>query len=197
MALTPMTLLIRGPILAALLAMPLLVGAGEVRRWVDDKGVVHYSDPASIPQQYRDSATQVRIKESFGAEPEKASIVLDVRGKVAMVPTRLNGSLTTNLIVDTGASMTVISRALARELGIDVESGNYPVSSFRTANGVVSAPIITLESIEVGGMQVRGLSASVQDIAPEVPGLLGLNFLSHFRMDIDHKGGYLHLERKQ
>jgi clan AA aspartic protease (TIGR02281 family) len=179
-----------------LLFCPLLTVAGEVRRWVDDNGVVHYSDAMSIPEKYRGSDTRVQVKEAPGAEPEKASVVLDIRGAVAKVPTRLNSSLTTNLIVDTGASMTVISRALARELGIDIENGAYPMASFRTANGVVRAPIITLESIEVGGMRMQGLQASVQDIAPDVSGLLGLNFLSHFRMDIDHKSGYLHLERK-
>jgi hypothetical protein len=31
---------------------------------------------------------------------------------------------------------------------------------------------------------------------PQVAGLLGLNFLSHFRMDIDTQKGMLHLEKK-
>jgi len=31
---------------------------------------------------------------------------------------------------------------------------------------------------------------------PEVAGLLGLNFLSNFRMDIDTERGIVHLEKK-
>jgi predicted aspartyl protease len=63
---------------------------------------------------------------------------------------------------------------------------------------VISAPLVTLDSIEVGGMQIKDLTAAVYDAFPEsnVSGLLGLNFLSQFRMDIDSKNGLLHLEKK-
>jgi len=67
-----------------------------------------------------------------------------------------------------------------------------------TANGVVEAPLTNLDSITVGGMEIKNLTAAVHDTTPDstASGLLGLNFLSNFRMDIDTQKGVLHLERK-
>ncbi len=183
-------------ILFALLLCPVLSVAAEIHRWVDENGGVHYSDAFSIPEKYRESATRAQITTAPRVEPDRASVALQRKGHVAIVQALLNNSASANLVVDTGASSTMISHALARQLGIEIEEGNFPVVLINTANGVISAPVITLESIEVGGMQVRGLTASVHDISPEVSGLLGLNFLSHFRMDIDSKSGLLHLEKK-
>ena len=99
--------------------------------------------------------------------------------------------------MDTGASYTLISNALARDLAIDVGS-NPKTLSFQTANGLIQAPITSLESVTVGGMEIRNLPAAVHDAVPdpEVAGLLGLNFLSNFRMDIDTQHGMLYLEKK-
>jgi hypothetical protein len=50
----------------------------------------------------------------------------------------------------------------------------------------------------VGGMEIKNLTAAVHDIVSDsqVAGLLGLNFLSNFKMDIDTKSGVIHLEKK-
>jgi hypothetical protein len=47
-------------------------------------------------------------------------------------------------------------------------------------------------------MEIRNLTAAVHDAVsdPRISGLLGLNFLSNFRMDIDTPKGVLHLEKK-
>lgn len=182
-----------GLVVLALLIFPSLGAAAEILRWVDENGVVHFTEAFKIPEKYRSSATPVLAKRV--AAPDKAYAPLQIRGHVAIVQARLNNSVYVNLIVDTGASFTVISPAVAKDLGIDIED-DLPTASFQTANGIISAPIVTLDSIEIKGMEVRGLTASVQDISPEVSGLLGLNFLQHFRMDIDHQNALLHLEKK-
>jgi predicted aspartyl protease len=50
----------------------------------------------------------------------------------------------------------------------------------------------------VGGVEMKNLAAVIHDALPnsQVAGLLGLNFLSNFRMDIDIQKGLLHLEKK-
>ena len=50
----------------------------------------------------------------------------------------------------------------------------------------------------IGGMEIRNLPAAIHDAMtdPQVAGLLGLNFLSNFRMDIDTQKGMLYLEKK-
>ena len=109
----------------------------------------------------------------------------------------LNGSVAVNFVVDTGASYTTISEAnvtsLTRDLG-----ANPTMLSFNTANGVIQAPLATVRSMEVGGMELKEVSVAVHDVFPdtEVAGLLGLNFLSNFRLDIDSQSGLLNLQKK-
>ena len=83
------------------------------------------------------------------------------------------------------------------ELAIDVGQ-NPKTLPFQTANGLIEAPVTNLESITVGGMEIRNLPAAIHDAMtdPQVSGLLGLNFLSNFRMDIDTQKGMLYLEKK-
>ena len=47
-------------------------------------------------------------------------------------------------------------------------------------------------------LQIRNLMIAIHDAVPDpkVAGLLGLNFLSNFRLDIDTQKGFLHLEKK-
>jgi clan AA aspartic protease (TIGR02281 family) len=185
--------------------LPSLSAATDILRWVDEKGIVHFTDNVhNIPEKYRGNATRIkaveppRQAEPAKPEPAKASVSLQQRGQVAIVQATLNGKAPASLIVDTGASYTMISRAIAKELEIEIDGKNLPTIPFQTANGVISAPVVKLESIEIGGMQIRDLTAAVYDTFPDasVSGLLGLNFLSHFRMDIDSKNGLLHLEKK-
>ena len=70
---------------------------------------------------------------------------------------------------------------------------------FQTANGLIKdAPITNIESISIGGLEIRNLMIAIHDAVPdpEVAGLLGLNFLSNFKLDIDTQKGLLHLEKK-
>jgi len=177
----------------------------DLFRWVDDRGVVHFTDNIhNIPERHRDSATRIKTSETPRGPalekptyPDKVSVPLQRRGTTAIVQATLNEKTSANLVVDTGASYTVISRATARELEIDLEK-QLPMIPFQTANGVIVAPLVTLESVEVGGIQVKDLTVAVHDAFPDsgIAGLLGLNFLSHFRMDIDTQNGLLHLEKK-
>jgi len=110
----------------------------------------------------------------------------------------LNNKQSAKFIVDTGASFTMISSALAKDLSIDTSGQNQQTMPFQTANGLIQAPLTNLDSITVGGMEIKNLTAAVHDIVSDsqVAGLLGLNFLSNFKMDIDTQSGVIHLEKK-
>jgi aspartyl protease family protein len=109
----------------------------------------------------------------------------------------LNGSVPVNFVVDTGASYTTISQATAAALNLEL-GPNPTLLSFNTANGVIQAPLATVRSMEVGGMEVKDVTVAVHDVFPDaaVAGLLGLNFLSNFRLDIDSQSGLLNLQKK-
>jgi clan AA aspartic protease (TIGR02281 family) len=192
-------------VLICLTANPL--PAAEYYRWVDQNGVLHITDNLhNVPPEQRGNTNRIQAQETppRAADPEikppppkKASIPLEKHGQVAIIQATLNNKRSAKFVVDTGASYTLISTALARDLAIDVGQ-NPKTLPFQTANGLIQAPVTNLESITVGGMEIRNLPAAVHDAMPDpqVAGLLGLNFLSNFRMDIDTQKGMLYLEKK-
>jgi clan AA aspartic protease (TIGR02281 family) len=181
-----------------------LAGA-DYYRWVDQNGVVHFTDnPHNIPEKQRGNVGRIQSMEPPPRQqppaailPTKASIPFEKQGQVVIVEATLNKKTAVKFVVDTGASYTMISSAVAKELDIDTEQ-NRRTAPFQTANGVIQAPLISLESITVGGMEIRDLTAAVHDVVPDarIAGLLGLNFLTNFRLDIDTQKGVLHLEKK-
>ena len=114
----------------------------------------------------------------------------------------LNRRVTANFLVDTGADLTMISSATARELGIALHA-KLPTVPVQTVATIIHVPLVVLDSVEIGGMEVRDLTVAVHDIPvfdpylPGPPGLLGRNFLSHFRVQIDLKEGFLLLDKGQ
>ena len=86
----------------------------------------------------------------------------------------------TNFLVDTGATFVTISGDKARRLGVDYTRGHR--SSAQTAAAVVTAWLVKLESVSVGGIEIRDVDAMV------IPGnhpeevLLGNSFLRHTSM---------------
>ena len=176
----------------------------EFYRWVDQNGVVHFTDDFhDIPDQQRAKVERIQGIESPKNQPSlassltKTSVPFEKQGQVIIVEATLNKKTAAKFVVDTGASYTVISSATAKELSIDTDQNTQPVT-FQTANGMIQAPLVSLQSITVGGMEINNLTAAVHDVVPdgEVFGLLGLNFLGNFRMEIDNQNGLLHLEKK-
>jgi len=104
----------------------------------------------------------------------------------------LNRSSYQKFIVDTGASMVTIPRATAQELGLAIPN---PKRKVFTAGGVQYAPEVNISSITIDGWEVKNVKALVLDI-PNQPdwGLLGLNYLQQFRMDMNTEEGVLSLE---
>ena len=192
-------------LLSALLIGPASLVAAEYFRWVDQNGVVHFTDNLhNIPETQRGNAGRIQSIEPprvppppVPIPPSKASIPFEKQGQVVVIEATLNKKTAAKFVVDTGASYTMISSAVAKELDIDTEQ-NRRTAPFQTANGIIQAPLVSLDSITVGGMEIRNLTAAVHDAVSDarISGLLGLNFLSNFRMDIDTQKGVLHLEKK-
>jgi len=114
--------------------------------------------------------------------------------KHLIVRATLNGTLSGPMLVDTGASYCVLTRAAARRLGVSGRrSDSVPVA---TANGHVRADLVTLGSLEIAEARVAGIDAVVMDaVEPPLIGIIGLSFLNHFRYSVDHLEGTIQLER--
>ncbi|MCX2979020.1 retropepsin-like aspartic protease family protein [Candidatus Marimicrobium litorale] len=97
------------------------------------------------------------------------------------------------VMVDTGANLVALSSAQARQMNIDY-SGGKP-SRVQTASGMGDAYAITLDTVSIGGIEVRNVPAMV--VKGDYPAmiLLGMSYLRHVSMQ--EKNGVLSLFRSQ
>jgi aspartyl protease family protein len=91
---------------------------------------------------------------------------------------QINGK-TTQMVVDTGASLVSISAADADRMGLDYKGGQP--ARLSTANGITNAWKIRLSSVKLGDVEVYEVDAVVSPGAmPYV--LLGNSYLTRFQM---------------
>ena len=182
---------------------------GEMYRWVDEQGAVHFTDDLSnIPEKYREGVeTRKSPKETStpkphniiqsplatqAAEPKGVTVDLVRSGEVSYAEVVLNGSLKQYFVVDTGASFTFISRGAAKELGIAIDEYT-PVIPTATASSVIFNPLVTLRSVRVGEAEVENVDVLVHNLPGGSAGLLGNSFLSEFKVVLDSISGKMTL----
>jgi aspartyl protease family protein len=123
------------------------------------------------------------------------------RASVAIVPDsmgqyRVSGAINgqfVNYLIDTGASLIAISSAQAKGLGIPYTRAT-DVGSVVTAQGQAKAYFVTLDSVNVGGIESHNVKAAVIEGAYPVEILLGMSYLSTVAMH--ERDGVLTLEQK-
>jgi aspartyl protease family protein len=115
-------------------------------------------------------------------------VALDAQGRAGVVLQRnraghyvasgaINGEPVV-FLVDTGATDVALSLAVARRLGLSLRAGGMS----KTANGNVRTWTARLDSVDLGGLTLRGVPASV---LPNMPGdevLLGMSYLKRFEL---------------
>jgi clan AA aspartic protease (TIGR02281 family) len=112
------------------------------------------------------------------------------------VTASLNRGTSQDFIVDTGASMVTIPYSTAADLGLIITVRN-PRRTVYTASGVIHAPEVVLDSITLAGFETYNIRALVLDLPnPPDMGLLGLNYLRRFKMDLSTDEGLLALTPK-
>jgi clan AA aspartic protease (TIGR02281 family) len=149
--------------------------------------------PAALMDQVR--ILQAQTDELKG---QHGKIVIQFTPGLRQIPVTASINQTTSqeFIVDTGASMVTIPFSTARDLGIVISVRN-PRRKVFTAGGEIYAPEVLLDSVTLEGFETYNVKALVMDI-PDQPGLglLGLNYLRRFRMDLNTDEGLLMLAPK-
>ncbi len=133
------------------------------------------------------SATPLDIPLTTGTTSSRNAIVVavEVTGSAVLVPVTLNRAIQTRMVLDTGATFSVLSRQIASSLRLKPGSR----VTLQTANGKVSAPLAQLGSLKVGEAEAFNLTIAIQDISsnPGLGGLLGLDFLSRYHTSLDSR----------
>lgn len=130
---------------------------------------------------------QVAVQEVIG-------IPLYRRGNHFIVDARQDHGSNIRLLIDTGASMTILTHDVIAQSGLRYQdTGRSAV--FNTANGPVRASVYSLDSLAVGDWQVNQLEVGVLELNADsnFDGLLGMNFLRYFQFFIDQKEALLRL----
>jgi clan AA aspartic protease (TIGR02281 family) len=134
-------------------------------------------------------ATLMKDWQSRGACPDpfgvgRAILRYNTSSPAIIVPVEANGLLA-RMILDTGATMTLITRKFAIRAGIEpsVQSGAVVV----TANGTTWEAGGRADTIAVGGASLKNVavlihSADKDSFADGIDGLLGLSFLGNFQV---------------
>jgi hypothetical protein len=111
------------------------------------------------------------------------AIPVKMLGGHAIVPVTFNNSVTANLMVDTGAGQTVVSKRIAADLrlhstGVGIGYG---------IGGRVTMGIARVESVKVGEVEIKNMPISIHDFSPDprYEGLLGTDFLGRFQLSLD------------
>ena len=127
--------------------------------------------------------------------PASISVPLERLGSLFVVTIQLNEIRLARVILDTGASHTILSHAIARDLGL---FSRRPVESvtMHTVGGTVQADMVQVDSIRIAGAEVRNSIAAIHDlpdVPPDIEGLLGLSVLRQFEVTLDTARNRLHL----
>ncbi len=158
--------------------------------WVISSGVKMITDdPSSEAQQT--PVSKVRIV------GKKVIVPMKKEGLSYFVDVKLEDKTHAVFLLDTGASVVQISKAMAKKLKIKTVQGlTIPV---QLAGGqMVPGRPVMLKKVSVGGVVVENVKAVVleTDQLSLKEGLLGMSFLEHFVFSIDTQKSQLILEKR-
>lgn len=155
-----------------------------------DRLIVLVPQQASQLTAYRTKLQQLsRSSVAAPAQPQKQPIVTPGRvvikrreHGVAVVDVLFNQRRTFEMLVDSGASLTIITRPMASALGITAAQVVDNIT-FNTANGQTQLPIVYLNTITVGGLSTTQVPVAIA--GPDMAiGLLGQDFLQRYDVSL-------------
>ncbi len=140
---------------------------------------------------HRDEGKDKNVfKESFEIVDEEKPIVL--------IKAKVNGRGPYTFAVDISSSLTIISVDLAEDMDLEVTGRKEGLS----AGMKVAILLSEVDSVDVGGAQVRNLQVGIMDLLglttvlqKSIDGVLGYNFLKEFKVTIDYRNKMLVLEK--
>ncbi len=114
------------------------------------------------------------------------SIKLTDDGGTFLVSVLINGTHTKEMVVDSGATAISLPFAMAKEMGLEPDSGDRKVRVSLADGSEVEGYLKTIPSVRVGKFIVEDVECIVlSPVAIKAPPLLGMSFLGNFKFEID------------
>jgi len=122
------------------------------------------------------------------------TVPLQRAGEHFLVSLSINGRPPVRLLLDTGASITLLQR---NQVAI-ADSTTLPKIALQTANGRMQALLMKSNRIRLGSFQLQDVDIALIEgaIGAGAEGLLGMNILKHFDFFIDQQTPALKLSRR-
>ena len=132
------------------------------------------------------------------SEPIKAVTVVPIRvvkGNI-LVEAFINQRKNATFILDTGATATILTPEMAALAKLDTGT-NAKINRVQLVGGkAIEIPFVILPEIQIGEAVVHNLTVGISSVFPDQPnigGLLGADFLTHFKLTIDQSACKLNL----
>jgi len=121
------------------------------------------------------------------------SVPLQKLGNQYLANLTVNRSDAIKLLIDTGASMTTLTRTSFDSLNTSGEAVEIEKRVFRTASGVIMGTVYSVPELSLGPYLMRNTRIAVIDsvMSQGIDGLLGMNVLGQFRFQIDQENARL------
>lgn len=124
-----------------------------------------------------------------------ATLPVRISGQVVVLPVRVNG-VESLMRLGTNSAVTYVKPAYAKRAGLNVVPES-PTAHVRFSGKDVVVPFVRARSVEAGSASVERLDVVVHDhgvLGEKVDGVLGLSFLSLFKVNVDRADKRLTLE---
>lgn len=167
-----------------------MLKAGQSYRGVTLVTAVSSKATIEVDGQTRELGVSRHIGTRYeNSEPRVVSIPRDAR--MQYQTTAIINGRSVPVLVDTGANVVALNSTQAGTLGVDYSAGSP--ARVETASGMVNAWYVTLQSVDVGGIRVDNVEATV--VEGDFPStiLLGMTYLRHVKME--EADGVLSLSR--
>jgi len=163
---------------------------------LEESGAVNKVEPTDVPKESQRSLKKTRrpvsiktsdLKSSQKKQENRGTVTYKKIGNSIIVEVQINGSGPYPVLLDTGASTTVISPDIVKDLHLEV----YPeeVSLVGLAGRAVQGKRCRLNELSMAGMVVSDLKVVSYEIESleqlNVIGLLGQDFLNYFIVEMD------------
>jgi len=144
------------------------------------------------------STSDETAPDNFAETDTATGISLFKQGNHYLLDASPNGGETLRLLIDTGASITIMTPDALRKNNTPYKDTGE-VRRFSTANGFVDAPIYQLDYLSIGEWKVNNIRIAALDLQGQghTQGLLGMNFLQNFRFFIDQQNSLLYLSLRE
>jgi predicted aspartyl protease len=122
------------------------------------------------------------------------------RGRLILPPVEIGHEFRAEpkMALDTGARISVITPRLAEEVGLTPDE-SAPRGKVVGATGTAPAALLRIGSVSIMSIEVRNVRAICHPLPQELrlDGILGLDFLRHFDVEISNTTETVTMERRR